>query len=233
MRIRAYFDDGAMHRASGGSEPAPGMSMDSRIRNTLFPRTISTFNSRFNVQVSLQSVQRRVSPADNCPARGARPAWDIECNCGGSNICNDRHDSAHHKNHIRLLLSPARPNTEQRLVMSFTGHPVCYRSGSIHRHRREGGFIWVANPNQARDYRMLIVDGLTPRNNDLTQMQVFHELGHAFGPDDHFYNRGSAAANNCIYGYNRRNSTVMRDLMLCAPCHNIIWSNRFKFYHLG
>lgn len=121
--------------------------------------------------------------------------------------------------------------TSQGYQMHVTAVRVCNVAnrlhGSINGMWYSDGFIVIRDTDYTKE-----TDVLNPSFCDVIYYAktVAHEVGHAYGVQDHYSSETDGTA-NCIWGYNKEDEAVANSLLMCSACRVTIMQNGNNFNH--
>lgn len=170
----------------------------------------------FGIFVADNNVGKVTSLADTCGYD-----YSLPCLHAPVDYCsNENEDLLHHKNVYNILDCVSVPESKH-VNMLYTGHETCAITELGHRFNEVYGLAYPAS-------RRLLFSNKQPQS--ITRLVTVHEFGHVMGAPDH-YGDGCPTtdeinidysttlfSDNCIYGYNREDSSIKSNMTTCAGC---------------
>lgn len=173
----------------------------------------------FGIWFEISEPEFRYSKADNCDSAGYKKGgtyYDNDCNC-----CEDK--TQRHKHASRVLDEVCGRTDENIISIAFIGHALLY-SG-------EGDLLGLARESEKSC--IVMCSDEEPTYSGYPTLETFtaiHEIGHLYGPNDHYDIQFNTSKDNCVYGYDSNHGDDVFDLWIgrpyCADCWDIIQSNR-------
>ena len=205
------------------------------------------FLYNFNVIVEFSEPQLFSSYADlNCSTShhsSCTHANDPDCyNSGFNSDGTVDYSNYHHKNIYNIMLRIPFPDTSSMVRVAFIGHNTC---ATITIKDKNGtSVLHKPNPYYGLAYEGIGLATVMNFNSTASETKTFvHEFGHLYGAPDHYGGdhkstlklideTGDSRFNEeCIYGEQHFDPSVVNNLTICAGCKAVIERNRNKYNH--
>ncbi len=190
----------------------------------------------YNFGISLnftQPVQNFVveGPGDSC--RRGTNNFDALCQHASNYACSND-GPYHHTNcyYIRNVVFPRPRPYVNGVEVYMVSHRICnVADDGTH----QGNILAMTYPGimtmVVRDYDYVEVDNVTNWQGDTTNINyvsktLAHEIGHLYNVDDHYDTQFGTVKDDCIWGYNKGDDIVVKGLLMCSDCKNVIMNNR-------
>ncbi|MBE6627543.1 MAG: hypothetical protein E7629_01315 [Ruminococcaceae bacterium] len=187
----------------------------------------------FGIWFEISEPEFRYSKADNCDSAGYKKGgtyYENDCNC-----CED--EKQRHKYASNVLGEVCDRTDENIISISFIGHnlwsieemEVTNEEGEKETQDVYGTHLAGLARKAGNSCIVMCSDKSTAGIETFT---AIHEIGHLYGPDDHYDTQFNTPKDNCVYGYNSNHGTQISisDLYAmrpyCADCLGVIQTKR-------
>ena len=172
------------------------------------------------------------SCADECRINSGNSNYDSWCLHVSNPYC--KNSGPYHCTNRSVIKNDVFPSpniTSEGYQMHFTAVRLCNNNsngthGSINGTHFSDGFILIRDTDYTKQ-----TDVLNPSYCDVVYVAktVAHEIGHAYGVQDHYNVHYGDGRDDCIWGYNKEDSEVAGNLTMCAACRVQIMMNVNKY----
>ncbi len=224
LKVDVYMDQSFI--VKNGGPPHPWQTRLGEITTNIYGFYKGAFDIEVTFNFSPTNTRIVTSPADTCVGTNYPDCEDI-CPCYNDTQCASS-STYHHTNYYRISSSCLGSKSTTSAEMLLTGHLHCrVKNGS---HGTVRGVCFTANDQLiCMDYCKKIINNI---DYYYTRKTIIHELGHLYGVADHYGNGTPAGENdNCIWGDNRENDNVLKNMSICTTCYNTIRANRDRYNH--
>lgn len=139
----------------------------------------------------------------------------IKHHTNGFNVMNQLPNAT--TNYAVMLLSPNRGCCQDYKHIIFEG--VCWQTL---KELIVGDFDYVYDEYSATTHTAPY---------DYVAYNMVHEIGHLYGVKDHYDKSYGESVDNCIWGLNKNDPDIYKNLTVCSRCLQILKNNKSKFNH--
>ncbi len=114
----------------------------------------------------------------------------------------------------------------------MVSHQLCYVADTGYHQDNIFGMTYPGLMTMVvRDYDYSMVSNVNNWMGDTSHIDYIsktlaHEIGHLYGIEDHYDIIFGTDRDNCIWGFNKGDSTVTSGLIMCNACRSVIMENR-------
>lgn len=204
--------------------------------NTISSTVADIYLDRFGITLNFtvpSSGYVISSVADSCRASSTSGNYDSFCQHVSNQYCSN--DGPYHCTNsgvIREDVFPLSGISSTPYQMHITATRVCNMNsnkvhGSINGMHYSDKFILIRDTDYSK---MNAQTDLTLYTTKYVAKTVAHEIGHAYGVEDHY---SSVDDGNpvCIWGYYKDRDDVVDQLKMCLECQMKIMSNASRYNH--
>ncbi len=156
--------------------------------------------------------------------------FTFSCNCVVPSECNNL--GPYHHTNAAYNLEEIFPNPlTTRFYLHVTAASLCWKRESSH-YAVEG-----LNRHTSTKSRMIVFDNDSVKIHNVSNWlgdtnniiyvtgTIVHELGHAYGVEDHYDIHYFDARDDCLWGYNHDDEDINDHLQMCSVCYSTIRDN--------